>query len=149
MAQKALVNGVAYDIKSGSRCLVNGVGYDIKKGRVLVNGVGYDITIEEASLVWKLNDTVTQPWEEFPASFTSKNFMGQTESYDIIRTKAISNGKTDVIYLQYYNSATSTGSIVYNFESEGWITDVMKNLTFEEPPTGNLLLWLQMNGTPQ
>ena len=149
MAQKALVNGVAYDVKSGSRCLVNGVGYDIKKGRTLVNGVGYDIKIEEASLVWKLNDTVTQPWEEFLASFTSKGFTGQTESYDIIRTKAISNGKTDVIYLQYYNSATSTGSIVYNFESEGWITDVMKNLTFEEPPTGNLLKWLQMNGTPQ
>lgn len=43
MAHKTLVNGTAYEVKSG-KCLVNGTAYSIKKGRTLIGGTGYDIT---------------------------------------------------------------------------------------------------------
>jgi len=43
MAHKTLINGTAYDVKSG-KALINGTGYDIKKGRTLIGGTGYDVS---------------------------------------------------------------------------------------------------------
>ena len=42
MAHKTIVNGTAYEVKSG-KCLVNGTVYSINKGRTLIGGTGYDI----------------------------------------------------------------------------------------------------------
>lgn len=45
---KALVNGTAYEMKSG-KCLVNGTGYALKKGRTLIDGTGYDIALQSGT----------------------------------------------------------------------------------------------------
>lgn len=42
MAHKTMVNGTAYEIKSG-RTLVDGAAYDVKKGKTLVGGTAYEI----------------------------------------------------------------------------------------------------------
>lgn len=46
---KALINGTAYELKSG-KCLINGTSYAIKKGRTLINGTGYDIVVKPAKI---------------------------------------------------------------------------------------------------
>ena len=46
MSNRTLINGTAYDIKSGS-VLIEGTGYAIQKGRTLINGTGYDISIAQ------------------------------------------------------------------------------------------------------
>lgn len=45
MGQRTLVNGTAYDLKSG-KCLIGGTAYAIQKGRTLINGTGYDISLK-------------------------------------------------------------------------------------------------------
>lgn len=45
MANKALINGTAYEVKGG-KCMVNGTVYNILKGRTLIDGTGYDITFK-------------------------------------------------------------------------------------------------------
>ena len=47
VANKALVNGTTYEMKSG-KTLVNGTVYNILKGRTLINGTGYNITLPGA-----------------------------------------------------------------------------------------------------
>ena len=44
-AHKTLINGTAYEVKSG-KCMVNGTVYNILKGRTLIGGTGYDINFE-------------------------------------------------------------------------------------------------------
>ena len=58
MAHKELINGTAYDTKSG-RCLIDGTGYAVKKGRTLINGTGYDINFLTADPVLNNNDWAT------------------------------------------------------------------------------------------
>lgn len=48
-----LVNGTAYEVKSG-KCLVNGTAYSVKKGRTLIGGTGYDVALDR-----KLKVTIT------------------------------------------------------------------------------------------
>ena len=55
MSNRTLINGTAYDIKSGS-VLIEGTGYAIQKGRTLINGMisqlrrNYICTIKETNM---------------------------------------------------------------------------------------------------
>lgn len=55
---KTLVNGTAYEVKSG-KCLVNGTAYSIKKGRTLIDGTGYDITFPAPLVMPAKGDLIT------------------------------------------------------------------------------------------
>ena len=60
MGQKTLINGTAYDTKSG-KCLVDGTGYAIQKGRTCKDGTGYDIKLKTGE-TWLLNETLSFPY---------------------------------------------------------------------------------------
>lgn len=60
MGQKMLINGTAYDAKSG-KCLVNGTAYAIQKGRTRKDGTGYDIKLKTGE-TWLLNETLSFPY---------------------------------------------------------------------------------------
>lgn len=50
--------------------------------------------------------------------------------------------------LIYYNAA-GTAIPAYYGEFDRWPNDAYRTITFLEPPTGDLLTWLQANGTKQ
>lgn len=47
-AHKTLINGTAYELKSG-KPLINGTGYALKKGRTRIDGTGYDIALQSGT----------------------------------------------------------------------------------------------------
>ena len=52
--------------------------------------------------------------------------------------------------IYYYFKADGTKVKVYDsFEGSNWQDPAYRTLTFETAPTGNLLTWLQANGTKQ
>lgn len=50
--------------------------------------------------------------------------------------------------LKYYHEDNSF-IIAYNYSTNTWTSDAMKTLKFEDQPSGELLTWLQSNGTKQ
>lgn len=149
---KTLINSTAYDVKGG-RCLVNGTSYDIKKGRTLIGGTGYDITFApDVSLTWYFNETVSWTADAtYEVTFTcnGQNYGGikltyvtkpKLRSYIMYRTIASSGpGK-------YITAGSMRVSPADPFE---WANEAYRTITFDAPPTGDLLTWLKANAVPQ
>lgn len=133
---KALVNGTAYEVKGG-KCLVNGTVYNIKKGRTLIGGTGYDIAFEETiGKTWRFNDAISC-WD------------GMTWNVNFV---ALGYPCTS-IYSTYNNNlfytTPSLGGFVARDAAGNWTGEEYRTITFDEPPTGDFLTWLQANATPQ
>lgn len=147
MAHKVLVNGTSYEVKKG-RTLVGGTGYDIKKGRTLVGGTGYDIKFS-AALKWYLNNTVEIPTKELRANFTTTNIIGGTLNFVAINSWYDPNAAAEVLSYTESNNGDEVDYTAYNPKGKTWTSETYRTITFEEPPTGDLLTWLEANGTPQ
>lgn len=141
---KTLVNGTVYQVKGG-KCLVNGTVYDIKKGRTLINGTGYDIKFSDG-LTWVINEKPYIPYS--PVSWNA----------DFICEALPSIQKCYVITMGYYPSAGlyaigygrgAIGSTDVYYSTKGWLNNAYRTITFREPPTGDLLTWLQANAVQQ
>lgn len=133
---KTLVNGTAYEVKSG-KCLVNGTAYSIKKGRTLIGGTGYDIAVEETiGKTWRFNDVISC-WE------------GMTWNVNFV---ALGYPCTS-IYSTYNNNlfytTPSLGGFMARDAAGNWNGEEYRTVTFDEPPTGDLLAWLQANAVQQ
>lgn len=133
---KALVNGTVYEVKGG-KCLVNGTAYSVKKGRTLIGGTGYDIAVEETiGKTWRFNDVISC-WE------------GMTWNVNFV---ALGYPCTS-IYSTYNNNlfytTPSLGGVMARDAAGNWNGEEYRTVTFDEPPTGDFLTWLQANATPQ
>lgn len=134
MAHKTRANGTAYEAKGG-RCLVNGTGYSIKKGRTLIGGTGYDIKFSDGR-TWRFNDVISC-WDgmEWNVNFVA---MGHP------CTAILSTYNNNLLY-----TAPGIGNIMARSPGGAWSGEEYRTIIFDEPPTGNLLTWLQANATPQ
>lgn len=145
-AHKTLINGTAYTVQGG-KCMVNGTVYNIKKGRTLIGGTGYDITFEEAiGKTWVINEK-----PDIPDSQVSWNA-------DFICEAISSTQECYVITMGYYPNAglyaigygrRAIGSTDVYYSTKGWLNNGYRTITFTEPPTGDLLTWLQANAVQQ
>lgn len=149
MAHKTLVNGAAYEVQGG-KCLVNGTVYSIKKGRTLIGGTGYDLPFEETiGKTWVINKRL------YASAFN--------DSY-LFNASFVSNGPTfsgffakwvsPEYQLGYFTDVNLSGYIqVYKMgmvEAPSWsMGEAYRTITFSEPPTGDLLTWLQANAVQQ
>lgn len=143
---KTLVNGTVYEVKGG-KCMVGGTVYDIKKGRTLVDGTGYDITFEETiGKTWVINEKPDIPYS--PVSWNA----------DFICEAISSTQECYVITMGYYPNAglyaigygqRAIGSTDVYYSTKGWLNNAYRTITFSEPPTGDLLTWLQANAVQQ
>ena len=113
-------------------------------GRTLVNGTGYDIKLGK-SLTWRMNSVVDLSkqintkigfvvWEISGNEIVIGEYAPWSNRYQIAVEGTI--GTTGVRYAIY----TDAG---------GWEKDVYRTITFDEEPTGDLLTWLEANGTRQ
>lgn len=141
---KATVNGTAYDITKG-KCLVNGTAYSIKKGRTLVGGTGYDIAFDNRQ-TWLLNKAVSIPTyaETYNAYFVCN--ANDTKYSRIVMGYHSSDGYR----LQYQYIDPSGAYQGYTpYRNGSWDNESARTVTFDEPPTGALLTWLQANAVQQ
>ena len=142
---KTLVNGTAYEVKSG-KCLVNGTAYNILKGRTLIGGTGYDVLLEGGlpKLTWYFNDTV-EITRTFDVNFTSGDGLWTRITYNSVF------GRYDMVYMHVANGSVTGSMTVYDgIDQNGWSgKEEYRIITFDKEPTGDLLTWLQANATPQ
>lgn len=93
-----------------------------------------------AKETWVLNNTInTASAFSFSASFVSNGV-----SYTGLRTGTFTPSGRDLVYI---NSSGSTK--VYGADVIIWTNQAYRKLTFDAPPTGDLLTWLQSNGVKQ
>lgn len=136
MAQKVLVNGTAYDLKP-SPVLIDGTKYQIGGGRTLVNGTGYDVKLKN-SLTWYLNNNLGYD----VLAGTRIGFTANGEHFTYIQ----SDGGVLFFALVDFVGNPYNRTYVYN---GGWVNVAYRTITFDEEPTGDLLTWLEANGTRQ
>ena len=74
----------------------------------------------------------------------SVSFTSNGQTYSLLKSQKSSGGRA--WYKIYYDSTE-----VYSFAvgSGDWTNEAYRTLTFAIPPTGDLLTWLQANGTKQ
>lgn len=146
MAHKTKINGTTYEV-TGGRCLVNGTGYSIKKGTTLINGTKANVFFE-TPLTWVFNETVTNPakflstigqWVKFVTA------AGEQFQHIMVRFNNAQEGLTP--YAVVY--AISKREVKAWSEKSHWADEAYRTITFEEPPTGDILTFLWANATPQ
>ena len=89
-----------------------------------------------AKETWVLNETLGSHNKTYTINFTSNNNRYTTLTLSPFVTSRLKYGDTLV-----YGNRGSQGS--------GWINQAYRKLTFDTPPTGALLTWLQANGVKQ
>ena len=137
-AHKTLINGTAYTIKGG-KCMVNGTVYNILKGRTLIDGTGYDIKFSEQQ-TWVINElSAARDGETYEIKFSSN---GKQFSRIVFEEP----GRfSQYLYYDDLAVANAAGSGYYHFV----VDQAYRTITFDEPPTGDLLTWLQANAVQQ
>lgn len=136
---KTLINGTAYTVKGG-KCMVDGTVYSILKGRTLIGGTGWDITFPstepDVSKTWRFNDAISC-WD------------GMTWNVNFVAlgypcTSIASNYNNNLFY-----TTPSLGRLMARDAAGNWSGEEYRTVTFNEPPTGDFLTWLQANAIPQ
>ena len=137
-AHKTLINGTDY-IVEGGKCMVNGTVYNILKGRTLIGGTGYDIKFSEQQ-TWVINElSAARDGETYEIKFSSN---GKQFSRIVFEEP----GRfSQYLYYDDLAVANAAGSGYYHFV----VDQAYRTITFDEPPTGDLLTWLQANAVQQ
>lgn len=132
-AHRTLVDGTGYDITAG-KCLIGGTAYALKKGRTLISGTGYDLALKASDgRTWLLNELLHPFWAKYEVTF-------------------VSNGKS---FHAFYGYGTASWFLYYVdtigdmevYRSGTWKNEAYRTVEFDEAPTGDLLTWLEANGT--
>lgn len=146
---KTLVNGTVYTVKGG-KCMVNGTVYNILKGRTLIGGTGYDITFEEAiGKTWVINERLYA--SAFNDSYQfNVSFVSNGQTFSGFFAKWVSSE----YQLGYFTDVNQSAyNQIYTMDMAGtrsWtLGEAYRTITFSEPPTGDLLTWLQANAVQQ
>ena len=87
---------------------------------------------------WVLNETINAT----DGLNTAISFSSNNQSFDTFYTH-YSPLKEEYVIDYILNS------IHYNAYNNGWTNEAYRTITFETAPTGDLLTWLQANGTKQ
>lgn len=134
---KTLIDGTGYDVNAG-KCLVGGTAYAVKKGRTLIGGTGYDIKLKSGE-TWYLNSTISLS----PMFTVEIQFVSNGQNFSSLKVDNSPPWSLGVWY--------DTLMVYGNNSGSGWgingANEVYRTITFEEEPTGDLLTWLQANGT--
>lgn len=104
----------------------------MKDGKALKINGGY-LSPKASGETWVLNE-----WLDTTLFNYSVNFLCNNVAYDSISRRMI---KAAIV--MYY------GSTRVMADTASWTDQAYRTITFLEPPTGDLLIWLQANGTKQ
>lgn len=138
-AHKTLVGGTAYTVKGG-KCMVNGTVYNILKGRTLIDGTGGDITFPSAepdvSKTWRFNDAISC-WD------------GMTWNVNFVALGYPCTSISSTYNNNLFYTTPSLGRFMARDAAGNWSGEEYRTVTFDDPPTGDFLTWLQANAVQQ
>lgn len=104
---------------------------------------------KKSNLTWYFNETISWP----DASSYNADFTCDGGYYDAIGfTNSAKPSAT--LYIRYRKHGSTTWQKVAKLNQRAnppfqWIKEVYRTITFDVPPTGDLLTWLEANATPQ
>ena len=130
-----LKDGTSYAIKGGTD-LIAGTSYQIVGGgRTLVNGTAFEIKFSDGR-TWVINKS--------PKTAKLYQEIGFTSNGKIFYAFGIAGEPKATI--TYYSKTEGTWYACFNGK---WEQEAFRTVTFDEPPTGKLLTWLQANAVQQ
>ena len=136
---KTLINGTAYTVKGG-KCMVDGTVYNILKGRTLIDGTGWDITFPSAepdvSKTWRFNDAISC-WD------------GMTWNVNFVALGYPCTSISSTYNNNLFYTTPSLGRFMARDAAGNWSGEEYRTVTFDDPPTGDFLTWLQANAVQQ
>lgn len=94
-----------------------------------------------AKETWVLNNTINTA----SAFSFSVSFVSNSASYTGLKTGTLTPSGRNLLYINSSGSST----VVYGADVTTWEPPAHRKLTFDAPPTGALLTWLQANGVKQ
>ena len=92
---------------------------------------------------WVLNNTIGTT--NLPT--TTINFTSNNESFTQISMSSSGNPMTGITNTLYYNNTTAYFQNTNDNPGGSWTDEAYRTIEFDEEPTGELLTWLQANGT--
>lgn len=100
---------------------------------------------KKSNLTWYLNNQIS--WSAAATYYA--DFTCDGGYYDAINlTFSVKPGAT--LYIKYRKHGLTTWTKVAELQNIlHWINEVYRTITFDAPPTGDLLTWLTANATPQ
>lgn len=103
--------------------------------------------VKQAGETWLLNETLTESNQDF----ASLNFTSNSQSFVRIVRQYDNRPTPPANSLLYYKSDGTYDTAVYtNVDGIAiWNNQAYRTITFSTAPTGDLLTWLQANGTKQ
>lgn len=121
---------------------------NIKKD-VVIGGVTGSLEAGDTSETWVIKDNA--PVDENSYELAKTNISFASGGANFVALEVYTDGV--VIWLKYYptaNSVIEVSSFEPGMEDKFyWQNNAYKKLTFDTPPTGALLTWLQSNATKQ
>lgn len=138
----------SYDLSTSSKWANLADGEHVVKLKSKGSGYGTSsfsnsvtVTKGAAGETWVLNSHLTGNSQ----SFKNINFQSNGVAYDSIYVTTDDGSVSDV---SYGNTSPYRFLSAYNGDS-GWANEAYRTITFTTAPTGDLLTWLQANGTKQ
>lgn len=116
----------------------------------VANATSYEIFVDNVSIgthtiqtteTWLLNETLSGTLAKTPIKFYSNN------TWYSISVEPFVSGTTLLYYYESVEGEEDTYDEVYS--NGTWHNKAYRTITFEKPPTGELLTWLQANGVKQ
>lgn len=104
---------------------------------------------KKSNLTWYFNKTIS--WSA--AATYNADFTCDGNYYDAIKL-TYSTNQSATLYIRYRNHGSTTVKDVATLRKRSnppflWLQEVYRTITFDAPPTGDLLTWLTANATPQ
>ena len=134
-----IVDAQSYTTRSGGSTMNFKHFYDAGlQGSGTIKFRHYSQTEPSSGEMWVLNETINAT----DGLNTAISFSSNNQSFDTFYTH-YSPLKEEYVIDYILNS------IHYNAYNNGWTNEAYRTITFETAPTGDLLTWLQANGTKQ
>lgn len=107
-------------------------------------GTPFDNTPTPTGETWVINATLF----DRQLSPTSINFVSNNQTFSVIGA-ALAESPFASNYITYYGNDTYTDVASGTRQTFAWSNQAYRTVTFETPPTGALLIWLQANAVKQ
>ena len=143
-----IVDAQSYTTRSGGSTMNFKHFYDAGlQGSGTIKFRHYSQTEPSSGEMWVLNDTLTGSTLE---DITVPTFVSNGHTFQYLTW----NNETYVIKLTYIDREDRDNDVTVYYgdddhDFKGWLNQAYRTITFSTSPTGDLLTWLQANGTKQ
>lgn len=101
--------------------------------------------VKQEGETWVLNEDI-----DLENDLTATIAFSSGEYNDWFELAVYTKKGGGLAYARYGASGARESTVAYdNMEFSGWSNQAYRTITFSTPPTGDLLIWLQANGTKQ